>query len=344
MLELQENIALVQSATAKLRRSLVDNAAREYFSTLDPIVAPGASDFEAAQARAYAVLKQELLSPDSIALIDGVVSGASSHDFSGERGRSPRLDDDSVSLLALGFDGISRPLRIPGPVMPAETKAVTLALVGAIGAIAGMLVLASLLRLAFDMRDLGLVLGGPLGAALAVLAAHRLARVRFLARVLPWVFIRPKALRGAVRSEHERAVRACIEQWVDWAAPMLAVLCLYRSGRPQSRTDRDRALRKISKLVYALHRAPVESLPIVAHELIQEAKNSGFEGLEGPPAFLDAGREEKETMTWRQDLQSSYETFGHISEGDQVTVERPVVVLGGEIVQRGLVRKVRDRT
>jgi len=124
---------------------------------------------------------------------------------------------------------------------------------------------------------------------------------------------------------------------------MLAVLCLYRSGPPQSQTDRDKALRRIGKLVYALHRTPAESLPVVAHEILQEAKNSGFEGLEGPPAFLETGREEKQTMIWRNDLQNRYETFGHITEGDQVTVERPAVILGGQIVQRGLVRKVRDR-
>ena len=56
---------------------------------------------------------------------------------------------------------------------------------------------------------------------------------------------------------------------------------------------------------------------MVAHELIQEAKNSGFEGLEGLPAFLEAGRDEKETLTWKPDLQGRYETFGHIVEGDR---------------------------
>jgi len=328
MLELQENIARIQSATGRLRRKLVDDATAEYFSTLDPIRKLGRGDFEAAEARAYAVLKEELLAADSIALISG----------------ETKLDDSSVAAVALGFDGIARPVRIPGPVVTAETRTIPLALAGAVGAVAGMLLLAPLLRLAFDMRDLGLLLGGPLGALLTVLVAHRLARVRFLTRVLPWLFLRPKSLRGAVRKEHEKAVRAAIEQWVDWAVLMLTVLCLDRTGRPQPQTDKDKALQRIGKLVYTLHRTPAESLPVVAHELIQEAKNAGFENLEGPPAFVGAGREEQEIMTWKPDLQSKYETFGHITEGDQVVVERPAVVLGGEIVQRGLVRKVRDRT
>ncbi len=327
MLELQENIARAQSATVKLCRKLVDKAAREYFIALDPIRRPVAGDFAAAGAHAYAMLRQELLAAEPIGLINGA-----------------KLDDDSVATVALGFDGVARPLRIPAPTVVAETKTITLALAAAAGAFGGMLGLAPLLRLTLNMRDVGLLLGGPLGALVAVLLLHRLARLRLLTRVLPWLFVRPKALRGAIRSEHEKAVRVSIEQWVDWAVSMLAVLCLYRSGRPGLPPDRDKALRKLSKLVYALHHTPAESLPVVAHELIQEAKNSGFEGLDGQPAFLEAGREETETIIWRHDLQIQYETFGQITEGDRVAVERPAVILGGEVVQRGLVRKVRERT
>jgi hypothetical protein len=327
MLELQENIAKVQSATTSLRGSLVDNAVREYFVTLDLIGSPTSGDFTAAESRANAVLKQELLSAKSIALVNG---------------EAP-IDDDGVAFIALSFDSIAKPLRTPGPAVGAETRPTTLALAGAGGAIVGMMLGAALMRLAYDMRDLGLALGGPIGAFLAVLLLYGMARARLLTRILPWLFIRPKALRGAIRSEHEKAVRAAVEQWVDWAIPMLAVLCMHRAGTPQSKSDKDKALKRLGKLIYLLHQATAASLPVVAHELIQEAKNSGFEGIEGQPAFTEPCPEEKETMTWSTDLQSKYETFGHISDGDRVTVERPAVVFGGQIVQRGLVRKVRDR-
>jgi hypothetical protein len=327
MLELQENIAKVQSATTSLRRNLVDNAVREYFVTLDLIGSPAAGDFDAAESRANAVLKQELLSASSIALVNGAAG----------------LDDDSVALIALSFDSIARPLRTPGPVAGAEARPMTLALAGAAGAVGGMMLGAALLRLAYDMRDLGLAVGGPIGAFLAVLLMYWTARARLLTRILPWLFVRPKTLRGAFRSEHEKAVRRAVEQWADWAIPMLTVLCMSRMGLPESKTDKDKALRRLGKLIYSLHQTPTASLPVVAHELIQEAKNSGFEGLEGQPAFAEAAPQEKETMTWSTDLQSKYETFGHITDGDRVTVERPAVVFGGQIVQRGLVRKVRDR-
>ena len=147
-----------------------------------------------------------------------------------------------------------------------------------------------------------------------------------------------------MRREHAKTVRACLTQWVDWAVPLLTVLCLHRAGAAEIRTDRDKALRRIGKLIYVLHRTSPETLPVVAHELIQEAKNSGFEDLEGLPAFLEKEPAERETLSWTPDLQNKYETFGHIVEGDPVLVERPAVILGGQVMQRGLVRKVRDKT
>jgi hypothetical protein len=328
MLELQENITKIQSAAVGLRRSVVNETTRAYFSTLDVVGAPTRSDFEAAQTRAHAVLKQELLAPDAVALINGGTS----------------LGDDRLALLALTFDAIARPLRIPAPTVTARARSITLALAGAAGAAGGMAVLAPLLRMAYDMRDLGLAVGGPLGAFAAVLAVQQLARLRLLARILPWLFTRPKALRGPARAEHDRIVRAAVEQWVDWAVPMLTILCLHQSQAEEAETDKEKALRRIGKLVYALHQASAQSLPVIADELIQEAKNSGFAGLEGPPAFLAGERTEPEITTWKRDFQNRYETFGDIVEGDQVRIERPAVIFDGRVVQRGLVRKVRDRT
>ena len=334
MFELQRKITEVQSTTDGLRRHLVDNATREYFTTLDVLGRPAATDFEAAQERARLILKQELLSPESVSLINGSA-----------------LDQEGLAQLAVGFDTIARPLRIPGPILSAEARSTTLALAAAAGAFGGLLLLAALMRLALEMPDLGMTLGAPIGAFLAVLLACRLARTRIAAKVLPWLFVRAKALGGAKRREHEKAVQVAIEQWVDWAVPMLAVLCAHRIAPAEVRTDTDKALRRIGKLIYALQQSPSESLPVVAHELIQEAKNSGFEGLEGQPVFIsetprrpgDAGGPGQETMIWEPRLQSQYETFGHISEGDRVAIERPAVVFGGRIVQRGLVRRVRNR-
>jgi len=228
-------------------------------------------------------------------------------------------------------------------VFRAETKTITLALAGLIGALGGMFALAPVMRLAFDMRDLGLILGGPLGALLAVLISQRLLRIRLLAKLLPWVFAGPKPLSGGARKEYEQSVRVAVEQWTEWAVSMLAILCFHDAGSRGTPTDKGKAFRRLAKVIYALHQALPETLPVVADELIQEARNSGFEGLEGRPIFLGETESRQSVLTWKNELQGKYENFGHVAEGDRVSIERPAVVFDGKVVQRGLVRKVRDR-
>jgi hypothetical protein len=323
MLDLQERILEAQSATAQVRHELAKRATEEYFKALNVVGYPTARDFEAGTQRAAAVLREI-----SVGSSDG-----------------PAVEPSTDAALRLAFDTIAPPLQIAQPAIPSQVKALPLAVAALAGAFAGMLLLSPLLRLAFDMRDLGLLLGGPSGAFLAVLAVYRLSRVPVLAKVLPWAFSR-KSFRGTVRSEHEKLVRLCAEQWLSWAVSMLAALRFYESQPAPAQTDKDKTLRHLADRIYALHEASAKSLPVVANELIQEARNRGFQGLEGPAGF-ESGRNEEPlvpTLIWNKTLQSQYETFGQIAEGDRVTVERLAVILGGEVLHRGLVRKVRNGT
>ena len=323
MLDLQEKVTQAQLATAGRRRDAADKATREYLAVLDSVPSRTAGDFDAARARASGVLKQHLLSAAAIASIAG----------------EAKLDENAVAQIALAFDAMAHPLSIPEPITAQETRTGVLALAGAAGAVGGMLALAPLLRLTVDMRDLGLLLGGPIGAWLAVLIVQRMARLRLLRRL----FARRRTLQGAACGEYNKTVRIGIEQYVNWVVSVLALLCACRSSVPQAGGDVANAMRKIGRLIASLHQATPDSLPVVAHELIQQAKNSGFAGLEGLPRFLEAAAGEEEIRIWKPDLQSQYEAFGHIVEGDRVVVERPPVIFGGQVVQRGLVRKVRDR-
>ncbi len=182
MLELQDNIAKAQAATAGLRRKLVDSATREYFGVLDLVRSPAAGDFQAAEARANTILKQEILSADAVALIQG----------------GTKLEESDLALVALSFEAIARPVRIPGPAASAEAKTLTLAVAAAAGAVGGMFAGAPLMRLAFQMQDLGLVLGAPLGA-LRGGADRAPAGPDQAAREDPALALRPAAgLRGAL--------------------------------------------------------------------------------------------------------------------------------------------------
>ena len=328
MLDLKERILDAYTATAKLRSDLVKDGTKEYFEAVGLVSCPASADFDIAQTRLRSFLKKELLRPAWLsAASGGVVS-----------------DDHFVATVALMFDAVASPLQIPEPARDAKPEAYRVAISAMAGAVAGIAILTPLFRLVFDMRDVGLLIGGPLGAMCAVLVVLRLSRSRFISKLLPRVFRVTKRLPAYDRKNHEQLVRVLIEQWLSQSVALLATFCSSRSWKTEPAADRVSAFRRIAKLIYFLQGASGESLPVVADELIREARNCGFEGLDGPPAFLSSAGGEQTVLAWTKDLLNKYEAFGDISEGDQVRVERQPVVFGGSVIERGLIRKLRDKS
>ncbi|MBC8472338.1 MAG: hypothetical protein H8D56_22990 [Planctomycetes bacterium] len=328
MIDLKEKILEACARTEKLRRDLLDKATKEYFATSGLSGSPAAGDFDIAQTRTRSLLKRKLFSSTWISAIsDGSVT-----------------DDRSIAAMALTFDSIASPLQIPKPSAYTEPKEFSVALSALAGAVVGMVVLTPLFRIGFDMRDVGLVLGGPLGAFCMVLIVRRLSRSRFFLKLLWRIFGVAERLPGYERRSHEEVVRMSIEQWLNLITPLLVVLCFYKSWSTDASTDEEIAFRRLGKLIYAMHSASSESLPVMADELIQEARNCGFEGLEGSPEFLSSVVGPQSVIFWTNDLQNKYEPFGHIAEGDQVKIERQPVIFDGKVMERGLVRKLRDKT
>lgn len=327
MLDVKEKILEAYSGTEKSRRDLINDATDRYFVSLDASGSLTDDQFDIALAAVRSLLKKELLSPAWISAVSG---GA--------------VDDErSTASVALSFDSIAKPLLIPEPARHSEPKPYRLAVSAMIGAILGMVALTPLFRLAFDMRDVGLALGGPFGALLAVLIVHRFSRSDILLKLLGRVFGMARRVGGYDRRSHEKVVRTAIEQWLEMAVPLLAALCSSRSWSQDTPADKESAFRKIAALIYALHRTAPESLSVAADELIQEARNCGFEGLEGAPAFSSGAGGEQSVIAWTRNLLNKYETFGHVAEGDKVRVERRPVVFDGRVMERGLVRKLRDK-
>lgn len=319
MFDVKEKILEAYAGTEKMRLDLLDNATDKYFVALDAGSSPTEAEIEIAQTAVRSLLKKELLSPAWVSVVSGGVVS----------------DERSTAAVALTFDSIARPLQIPEPARHAEAKAHNLALSALVGAIVGMVVLTPFFRLVFDMRDVGLALGGPLGALCAVLIVHRVSCSR--------VFGMMQRLPGYDRRSHEQIVHTSIEQWLNLAIGLLAALCASRSWSEDTPGDNEAAFRRIGRLIYALHRTTPESLPVAVDELIQEARNCGFEGLDGSPAFLSSGDDRQSVIAWTSDLAAKYETFGQVVEGDRVIIERQSVVFNGKVMERGLVRKLRDK-
>ena len=195
----------------------------------------------------------------------------------------------------------------------------------------------ALARIALDMRDLGLALGGPIGAFVLVWLYWKGSRWRLLG----WLTGRSGRGRRIDLDVQKRIAGDAIAQWLDAAMVLQVMLIEAPSLWEQSDSDKDAVLRKLSRKIYALHHATEPSLSVTADELIQEARNLGFEGLDGSPVFLSLPSQVRDVIAWRSSLSDQYDVFGHVQEGDSVQVERKPVVLDGKLMERGLVRKVR---
>ena len=142
---------------------------------------------------------------------------------------------------------------------------------------------------------------------------------------------------------HEEIVKSCIESWLKMAIPMIAAIQYFSTKSEKDSDNKQEVFGKLAGYIYDLHSAAQKDLPYIADELIKEAKNIGFEGLEGQPNFLSNSEKQEERMVWITSLIEKYETFGNINEGDEVKIERKPVIVGAKVLKRGLVRRIRER-
>ena len=93
-----------------------------------------------------------------------------------------------------------------------------------------------------------------------------------------------------------------------------------------------------------LHATSADNLPGLAQDVINAARDAGFEGLEGPVGFgQTANRRDTQVLEWAESMRERYNVFGHVEAGDVVRVEQEPVVFRGELREKGLVRKQRGR-
>ncbi len=98
----------------------------------------------------------------------------------------------------------------------------------------------------------------------------------------------------------------------------------------------------VIKATYRVHEAPAEEMETACQELIQEVKKLGYEGFSEKPAFVESGEQasEKRIISWSPDLEERYDAFGEVEEGDRVRIEEPAIIFQGEVIKKGMVRKI----
>ena len=137
----------------------------------------------------------------------------------------------------------------------------------------------------------------------------------------------------------EQSARQALNDWLYGSLLVLAVLSERRNAE-ESTTDRGkRAMAELGKRIMHLNVATAENISGLAAEVIDAARDAGFEGL--APVNSHHISEESCVLLWAESMRARYNVFGHVEDGDSVRVEQEPVVRGGDVLEKGLVRKKR---
>ena len=141
------------------------------------------------------------------------------------------------------------------------------------------------------------------------------------------------------RSVLELSVRQTIEGWLRGALLVLAVLIEQQVSRPDHELSDEQAMAELGKRIMELNVSSTENLPGLARDVVDAARDAGFEGL--VIASDSTNSDDRNVLTWVESMSERYDSFGHVEAGDIVLVEREPVVRSGDLLKKGLVRKKR---
>lgn|GEM_PF-1318473 len=146
---------------------------------------------------------------------------------------------------------------------------------------------------------------------------------------------------------NEKEVGEIIETSVfSWLEAIFFLGMITSNSRKDSRGEtRFLIPEPVIKATYRLHQSPADELETACQELIQEAKKLGFEGLSSKPVFLqnEEERTDKKVIKWSPGFEEHYDSFGEVEEGDRVRIEEPAIIFKGEVIKKGMVRKIPGR-
>ena len=366
----EEAISKALSETNLEQQQLLVKATANYFSSLPTREFPSNGDFNAADTRLRLFLRKELLTSEMLTKI----TGQSSFDNKNVESLSFAFDTivssvtvpkpaqlmelraASVALTALLGAILGLMLLTPLTRLALGMRDIGIILGGPLGAFCMVLIVwrvsESGLRRKFLLYALGVAFVANISIAVIwrkLKNKHKPKRVlgflKLIVLFIPIILLIVFSKRKPVfdRLSHEQVVRSCIKSWLNIAIPLLVALYRFSMKPEHVSTDKEEASVPLAGHIYALHSATKKDLPAAVDELIQEAKNLGFEGLEGQPQFSPNIEKRENSLIWASDLTDKYEAFGDIREGDKVKIERKPVIWRGKVLKRGLVRKFRDR-
>jgi hypothetical protein len=360
---LEESIRGWMAAHQRLREQLAERGTERFFAALVPTEPPSPAQLERATASAREAVFAALTAD---AVLDTLPT--------------PPPDAGAREALRSSWLSLNPAWGLPGPPPGQGLSAQRLAVAAAVGSLLGMTVLGGLLNLALDLRAVGMVIGAPAGAAAAMYAVGRVAEsksLRFALQALMGVaftadlfgaaalgfgaiwgrlvgfsllrrlFVYAGVIsllaftRGSAQYDtgaYRKTIREVIRQSVDFSA---LLLCGLSAGQvePAKVAALDAGL---ARAIQGLHRTDGTGLPTAAEAVLLEARRLGLDGVATPPRFAQPTQAERPRRRWDAELAQQYRAFGLIEEGDTVIVEDEPVIVNGNVLEKGRVRKLRS--
>ena len=349
VLVLKETREAVGKEIAEAEKEALDS----FLSNLPPDSIPTEDNIRICSEHAWHILKKRLLSPPVL--------------------RKLEIPESRLGQLAVYLNEAIRIDSISPPVVSVDFSAIRLGLAAGIGALLGMLVLEPITRYLLGLPGVGRIIGaligsfvfvfvcmeasqkwavkyGIVGAAVIGSVAQMTAFFRkrggnwFRKLIIyPFIVLCIYLSEKRKRFDRDRYSEYAGQIISNWSATVVAVLALSKefTGKTENLVHQD--INYVGAKIVELHSAKLNDLPLVAYELIQEAKNAGFGGLDGEPAFLkgEGDKKGKTTVIWSEEMAKQFDTYGYVAVGDRVNIVKKPVIIDGETINRGLVRRER---
>lgn len=139
------------------------------------------------------------------------------------------------------------------------------------------------------------------------------------------------------KTDVEYSVKSYISIWILFLYQKSDELVIINQNKNSNADTLKKLPVQLINKIYKLYSTPENQLKITAQEIIQAAKQAGFQGFDND-LFNETNINGE--LLWETSLSEKYETFDNIKEGDRIRIEEMPVIAKEKVLKKGLVRKI----
>ena len=253
-----------------------------------------------------------------------------------------QLEDDFAKRLWLDISQLAREVNIAQPVSQSRISEWRLAVAALIGSMIGSLFFGTAAHTLLDMRDAGILFGGPLVAYFFVWKSAYLAQNQARSQgLLGSLYAR--AWRSILLSQSTKTYSRVEGEfmlknyWEIWSAELIAKIKLWIiETRGSSLAAQNSFPDEVLLVLNTLNTASDDALRTAVSQTLTVFRNYGVD-IPDRREEIDSGM--PPLMVWHVSMGDEYDVFDDISPGDKVTVLRDPIKVHGKLKVKGMVRK-----